>query len=65
VKRPLGIFNNRFRGYAPENRMQLMKMLGIADEKHEIALQRIQNHVARKNPPVEDRRLSLEPFTEP
>lgn len=65
TKQTLGIFNNHFRGYAPENCIQMMKMLGIADEKHESALKRIQDHIEGKTPPVEEGRMTLDRFTGP
>lgn len=65
TKQTLGIFNNHFRGYAPENCIQMMKMLGIAEEKHEVALKRIQDHIEGKGSPVEEKRVTLEQFSEP
>ena len=42
------IFNNHFHGYAPENCIQTMKMLGVAQPKHERYLKRLQNHIDRE-----------------
>jgi len=41
AKRVLGYFNNHFHGYAPENCLQIMQMLGIAVPHHEAALRRL------------------------
>ncbi len=65
TKQTLGIFNNHFRGYAPENCIQMMKMLGIAEEKHEAALKRIQDHIEGRTPPVEGEGMTLDRFTGP
>ena len=43
-----GIFNNHFHGYAPENCLQIMQMLGIARPGHEKILKRVQNHIERE-----------------
>ena len=43
-----GIFNNHFHGYAPENCVQIMEMLGIAHEKHRKTLKRLQTHIERE-----------------
>lgn len=36
-----GVFNNHFHGYAPENCLQIMQMLGIAEPKHVQKLQKV------------------------
>jgi len=45
TKKTFGIFNNHFHGYAPENCIQIMDMLGISQPKHRKALKRIQAHI--------------------
>lgn len=45
TKKTFGIFNNHFHGYAPENCIQMMDMLGISQPKHKKALKRIQAHI--------------------
>ena len=63
TKQTIGIFNNHFRGYAPENCIEMMKMLGLADEKHEATLKRIQDHINGKAPSASDTRMTLDRFT--
>ncbi|WP_455285792.1 hypothetical protein, partial [[Eubacterium] cellulosolvens] len=58
-----GIFNNHFRGYAPENCIQMMKMLGVADERREATLERIQMHIDGKSTPTTEERITLDRFT--
>jgi len=41
AKRVLGYFNNHFHGYAPENCLQIMQMLGITTAHSQAALQRV------------------------
>lgn len=36
-----GYFNNHFRGYAPKNALQMLKILGVANDKQERALNKI------------------------
>ncbi len=48
TKKLFGIFNNHFHGYAPENCIQMMEMLGIAEPKHKKALKRLQSHIERE-----------------
>jgi uncharacterized protein YecE (DUF72 family) len=48
TKKMFGIFNNHFHGYAPENCVQIMEMLGIAQEKHRKTLKRLQTHIERE-----------------
>jgi len=62
TKQTIGIFNNHFRGYAPENCIQMMKMLGLADEKHERTLERIQDHIEGKVPSQEKHEVTLDHF---
>lgn len=52
TKRTFGIFNNHFHGYAPENCIQIMQMLGIAEQKHTQALGRIQAHIEGRRAPT-------------
>lgn len=65
TKQVVGIFNNHFRGYAPENCIEMMKMLGLADGKHETTLTRIQNHIAGKAPSATEKGVTLDSFAEP
>lgn len=37
-----GFFNNHFHGYAPENCLQILRMLGVQTQEHARALQRIE-----------------------
>ena len=48
TKKTFGIFNNHFHGYAPENCLQIMDMLGISNTKHTKALKRVQQHIERE-----------------
>ncbi len=43
----IGIFNNHFHGYAPENCLEIMQMLGIAEPKHVEKLKRVQAFIDR------------------
>jgi uncharacterized protein YecE (DUF72 family) len=65
TKQTIGIFNNHFRGYAPENCIQMMEMLGVADEKHEAALKRIQDHIDGEAPSAAEEGITLDRFIEP
>lgn len=65
AKQTFGIFNNHFRGYAPENCIQMMKMLGIADDGHEAALKRIQDHIEGRATSTTAGRMTLDRFTGP
>jgi len=47
-KKTFGIFNNHFHGYAPENCIQMMEMLGIAEPKHSKTLKRVKAHIDRE-----------------
>lgn len=48
TKKTFGIFNNHFHGYAAENCIEIMEMLGIAQEKHRKTLKRVKNHIERE-----------------
>jgi uncharacterized protein YecE (DUF72 family) len=48
TKRTFAIFNNHFHGYAPENCIQTMEMLGIMEPKHQKTLKRLQTHIERE-----------------
>ena len=48
TKKTFGIFNNHFHGYAPENCLQIMNMLGIANSKQIKTLNRVQQHIERE-----------------
>ncbi len=63
TKTTLGIFNNHFRGYAPENCIQMMKMLGFAGENHEKTLKRIQDHIEGRSAPGSEEKMTLDSFT--
>jgi uncharacterized protein YecE (DUF72 family) len=63
TKQTFGVFNNHFRGYAPENCIQVMKMLGLASEKHETVLKRIQDQIEGKGAQVGDGKVTLDRFT--
>ncbi|HKM77673.1 MAG TPA: DUF72 domain-containing protein, partial [Candidatus Bathyarchaeia archaeon] len=50
-----GIFNNHFHGYAPENCLQMMQMLGLSHPNHQKTLRRVQTYIEREQaglPPV-------------
>lgn len=51
-------FNNHYRGYAPLNALQMMKILGIAEPKHHDTLEIVQRNIKEKALPV--RQLSLD-----
>ena len=48
-QKTFGIFNNHFHGYAPENCLQLMNMLGIADSKQLQTLRKVQTYIERES----------------
>jgi uncharacterized protein YecE (DUF72 family) len=48
TKKTLGIFNNHFHGYAPENCIQTMQMLGIATPTHLKTMKRLQSYIDRE-----------------
>jgi uncharacterized protein YecE (DUF72 family) len=48
TKKTFGIFNNHFHGYAPENCLQLMGMLGIANQKQIRTLKQVERHIERE-----------------
>jgi len=59
-----GFFNNHYHGYAPENCLQVLRMLGVGDQEKARALQRIEAY--RKVATREDvrlRALTLEDFS--
>jgi uncharacterized protein YecE (DUF72 family) len=64
TKRAFGVFNNHFRGYAPENCIQVMKMLGLAGDKHEKTLKRVQDHIEGKAEPPAVQTMTLDRFSE-
>ena len=50
-----GIFNNHFHGYAPENCLQMMQLLGLSRPNHQKTLRRLQTYIEREQaglPPV-------------
>ena len=48
AKKTIGIFNNHFHGYAPENCLQIMAALGLAKPNHEKTLRRLRIHIERE-----------------
>jgi len=48
TKKIFGIFNNHFHGYAPENCLQLMNMLGVANAKQMHMLKQVKKHIERE-----------------
>ena len=48
TKKTFGIFNNHFHGYAPENCLQTMQMLGIASPTQLKTMNRLQRHIRRE-----------------
>jgi len=65
AKQTFGVFNNHFRGYAPENCIQLMKMLGLAEHKHETTLKRIEDHIEGRTRSTTEEKMTLDRFTDP
>jgi uncharacterized protein YecE (DUF72 family) len=57
AKKVLGYFNNHFHGYAPENCLQIMQMLGIAVPHHEAALRRLTLFRKHGKPSAEEQTL--------
>ncbi|TMQ51580.1 MAG: DUF72 domain-containing protein [Candidatus Eisenbacteria bacterium] len=58
-----GFFNNHFHGYAPENCLQILRMLGVQTQEHARALQRIDGFRKVATPAeVRLRSLTLEDF---
>jgi uncharacterized protein YecE (DUF72 family) len=58
-----GFFNNHFHGYAPENCLQILRMLGVQTQEHARALQRIDGFRKQATPAeVRLRSLTLEDF---
>ncbi len=50
TERVLGYFNNHFHGYAPENCLQMMEMLGIVTQHRTAALRRVSSYRKGKVP---------------
>ena len=48
TKKTFGIFNNHFHGYAPENCLQTMQILGIASPTQLKTMNRVQRHIERE-----------------
>jgi uncharacterized protein YecE (DUF72 family) len=48
VKKLYGYFNNHFHGYAPENCLQVLEMLGLLETSQQEAMKRVKKH--RKRP---------------
>jgi len=48
TKKTFGIFNNHFHGYAPENCLQTMQMLGIASPTQLKTMSRLERHIKRE-----------------
>jgi len=58
-----GFFNNHYHGYAPENSLQILRMLGVEDEAKARALGRIENFRKRTaTEAVKVRTTTLEDF---
>jgi len=58
-----GFFNNHFHGYAPENCLQILRMLGVDDQEHARALLRIEGFRKQATrAEVRTRSLTLEDF---
>lgn len=58
-----GFFNNHYHGYAPENSLQILRMLGVQDEAKARALGRIENFRKRSaSEAVKVRPTTLEDF---
>jgi uncharacterized protein YecE (DUF72 family) len=49
TKKTFGIFNNHFHGYAPENCIQIMDMMGIANANQMKVLKRVERHIERES----------------
>ena len=49
TQKTYGIFNNHFHGYAPENCLQLLNMLGIADSKQLQTLRKVRTYIERES----------------
>jgi len=47
VKKVYGYFNNHFHGYAPENCLQVIEMLGMLENSQQEAVERIKRHRQR------------------
>jgi len=58
-----GFFNNHYHGYAPENCLQLLRMLGVQDAEKTRSLQRIERHrQGTSREPEKLRPVTLEEF---
>ena len=61
-----GFFNNHFHGYAPENCLQILEMLGARNPEHAKAMKRIENYrkglIGERREPVKG--VTLEDFSE-
>src|SRR5207245_2626851 len=58
-----GFFNNHFHGYAPENCLQILRMLGVQTQEQARAMQRIEAFRKQTSPAdVRLRSLTLEDF---
>jgi uncharacterized protein YecE (DUF72 family) len=44
VKKVFGYFNNHFHGYAPENCLQVLEMLGMLEPRHREAMEQVERH---------------------
>jgi len=49
VKEIYGYFNNHFRGYAPKNALQMLKLLGKTHFGHEYTLKKIEEYFTKKS----------------
>jgi hypothetical protein len=62
AKKVLGYFNNHFHGYAPENALQMMEMLGNVTSHSTAALRRLKLRGKERSSPLNRRvwRLGLD-----
>ena len=61
-----GFFNNHYHGYAPENALRILRMLGVEDAEKNRALSRVEKHLATASREAERvRAMTLEEFGAP
>ncbi len=61
VKRVYGYFNNHFHGYAVHNCIQVLEMLGMADERHKAVKTRLENYYLMGGVGPEEAALTASP----
>ncbi len=64
VEMVVGYFNNHYHGYAVENCLQVLEMLGVLTEGQEKAKNTVEGHLQRKSREVKQRTETLEAFLE-